>query len=97
METLQVGQLLFNIVIGIAGFLGGFTLKSINDEMKAQRAVAASLQHDLNDIRVLVAGQYVTKVELRDMLAQLKDQVEVIGLRFESRCDKFEEKLDKIK
>jgi hypothetical protein len=95
MSELPVAQLLFDIMLGVVMFLGGFVLKGIRDDIKAHQASASALQSQINEVRVLVAGQYVTKTEMKELFAQFKQEVSSLGERMDKRLDTIEQKLSK--
>lgn len=56
-------QGLFNIVVGLAGTLGGWWLKAIWDGLKDLQKADKALADKVASIEVLVAGGYVTREE----------------------------------
>ena len=70
-------QLLFNIIIAVAGFLGGVlvnrafaTLDKINDELK------------------LIPEKYVSKDDYREDIREIKEMLGAIFKRLEGKADK---------
>ena len=70
-------QLLFNIIIAVAGFLGGVlvnrlfgTLDKINDELK------------------LIPEKYVSKDDYREDIREVKEMLGAIFKRLEGKADK---------
>jgi len=70
-------QLLFNIIIAVAGFLGGVlvnrlfdTLDKINDELK------------------LIPEKYVAKDDYREDIREIKEMLGAIFKRLENKADK---------
>ena len=56
-------QLIFNLVIGVAGTLGGWWLKVVWDALKDLQAADKALVEKVASIEVLVAGRYTTREE----------------------------------
>ncbi len=56
-------QVLFNIVIGILGVMGGWLLNTMWSSLKDLQAADTKLAEKVSAIEVLVAGQYVTREE----------------------------------
>ena len=56
-------QVLFNIVVGILGAIGGWLLNTMWSSLKDLRAADTKLAEKVSAIEVLVAGQYVTREE----------------------------------
>jgi len=70
-------QLLFNIIIAVAGFLGGVlvnrafsTLDKINDELK------------------IIPEKYVAKDDYREDIREIKEMLGAIFKRLEGKADK---------
>jgi CHASE3 domain sensor protein len=60
-------QTAFNIVVGIAGFLGGWILNGLRDSLKSLQAADESLTEKVQAIEVLVAGQYVKREDFSEV------------------------------
>lgn len=56
-------QVLFNIVVGILGVMGGWLLNTMWSSLKDLQTADAKLVEKVSAIEVLVAGQYVTREE----------------------------------
>lgn len=56
-------QFIFNIVIGVAGALGGWWLKVVWDALKDLQEADKALVDKVGSIEVLVAGRYTTREE----------------------------------
>jgi len=56
-------QAAFNVVTGIAGFLGGWWLKVLWSEVKGLQQTDKDLAEKVASIEVLVAGRYITRDE----------------------------------
>lgn len=76
-------QSIFNIVIGIAGTLGGWWMKAMWEAVKDLKTADQELANQVSDLKVLVAGDYVR----REMFDRLSDAIFV-------KLDRIENKLD---
>ena len=78
-----MNQSIFNIVIGIAGMLGGWWMKAMWEAVKDLKTADQELANQVSDLKVLVAGNYVR----REMFDRLSDAIFV-------KLDRIENKLD---
>lgn len=71
------GQMLFNIVVGLAAFFGGWTLNSISRTLER-------LDNDVRDM----PHTYVNREDYRTDIAEIKGMLGKIFDRLESKADK---------
>jgi len=76
-------QNVFNIVIGIAGALGGWWMKAMWEAVKDLKEADEKLTTQVSDLKVLVAGDYVR----REMFDRLSDAIFAKLDRIESKLD----------
>lgn len=76
-------QNLFNIVVGIAGVLGGWWMKAMWEAVKDLKVADEKLAGQVADLKVLVAGDYVR----REMFDRLSDAIFAKLDRIESKLD----------
>ncbi len=76
-------QQVFNIVIGVAGALGGWWMKAIWEAIKDLQVADHAMVAQLSDLKVLVAGGYV-RTESFDKMTQA----------IFTKLDRIEDKLD---
>lgn len=81
-------QTAFNVAVGLAGALGGFFLKSIWDAIKDVQTADTAMAADITSLKVLVAGNYVTRNEYRDDMSGIKDALKRIEDKLDSKADK---------
>lgn len=81
-------QTAFNIAVGLAGALGGFFLKSIWDAIKDVQGADTAMAGEITSLKVLVAGNYVTRNEYRDDMSGIKDALKRIEDKLDSKADK---------
>lgn len=77
-------QTIFNIALSISGFLGGWWLKVMWDSLKDLQMADKILVDKVNTIEILIAGNYMSKVDFDKIAAALF-----------SKLDKIEDKLDR--
>lgn len=77
-------QQLFNIIVGVCGALGGWSMKVMWDTLRDLQKADRQLADKLSNIEVIVAGDYVK----RDELAKITDALF-------NKLDRIEEKLDR--
>lgn len=77
-------QNVFNIAIGVAGALGGWWMKAMWDALKDLQKADDRMAQQVSDLKVLVAGQYVS----RESFDKLSNAIF-------AKLDRIEDKLDK--
>jgi hypothetical protein len=75
---------MFNIVLSISGFLGGWVLKVIWDAVKDLQVADKVLVEKVATIEILIAGNYMSKTDF-----------DKIAIAIFAKLDKIEDKLDK--
>lgn len=80
----SIDQQVFNIAIAIAGALGGWWMKAMWDALKDLKSADDRLATEVGNLKVLVAGQYVS----RESFDKLTGAIFV-------KLDRIEDKLDK--
>lgn len=83
-----MSQELFNIVVGIAGALGGWWLKVIWESLKELQVQDQKLAEKVGKIEVLVAGDYVKREEFDRVMVRLFDKLDHIELKIDGKADK---------
>lgn len=81
-------QSIFNVVIGLASGLGGFILKLIWDAIKDVQKADTAMASDMTSLKVLVAGNYVTRNEYKDDMGSVKAALQRIEDKLDSKADK---------
>lgn len=81
-------QELFNIVVGVAGALGGWWLKVMWESLKDLRDQDGKLAEKVSRIEVLVAGTYVSREELDRAINRLFDKLDHIELKIDAKADR---------
>jgi CHASE3 domain sensor protein len=81
-------QTAFNIVVGIAGFLGGWILNGLRDSLKSLQAADESLTEKVQAIEVLVAGQYVKREDFSAVSKAMFEKLDKIYDKLDTKADK---------
>ena len=81
-------QELFNIVVGVAGALGGWWLKVMWETLKDLQTADKELMDKVSKIEVLVAGAYVKRDEFDRALNRLFEKLDHIDAKLDSKADK---------
>ena len=81
-------QELFNIVVGVAGALGGWWLKVMWETLKELQTADKELMDKVSKIEVLVAGAYVKRDEFDRALNRLFEKLDHIDSKLDSKADK---------
>lgn len=76
-------QTLINALLGAVAFLGGIWVRGIADSMKDLKNADIELAEKVQNIEVLVAGQYVKR-----------DEMEKLGAAIFTKLDRIESKID---
>ncbi len=88
-------QMTFNIAVAIAGGFGGWLLKIIWEAIQDLKKTTAMLASELSDVKVLVAGGYVSRDSFEAaMTSQAAAQASSAAAMF-NKLDRIEDKLDK--
>ena len=81
-------QELFNIVVGVAGALGGWWLKVMWETLKDLQTADKELMDKVSKIEILVAGAYVKREEFDRALNRLFEKLDHIDAKLDSKADK---------
>lgn len=81
-------QTVINVSIGLVGALGGWVLNSLRDSMSSLQRADAELAGKVQEIEVLVAGQYVKRDDLDKLSNALFTKLDRIEVKLDSKADK---------
>lgn len=81
-------QVLFNLVIGILGVMGGWLLNTMWSSLKELQAADTKLAEKVAGIEVLVAGQYVTRDEFTTTMNALFVKIDKIQDTLNNKADR---------
>lgn len=83
-------QVLFNIVGGLAAFLGGWWMKVLHESVRDLQEADKKLAEKVGSVEVLVAGNYVKRDELAQSLNAIFAKLERISDKLDGKVDKSE-------
>lgn len=83
-------QLGFNIVLSLAGFLGGWVLNNLRTSIDNLHKADSELGVKVQSIEVLVAGQYVKRDDLDKMTTALFAKLDKIELKLDEKVSRAE-------
>ena len=81
-------QILFNIVLGIAAFFGGFMLHAMWDKQQRLEETDIKLAEKVASIETLVAGDYVKRDEFTAHINALFSKLDKISDKLDRKVDK---------
>jgi hypothetical protein len=81
-------QTLFNVLVGLVAFFGGWVLNSLRDSIKALHTSDESLSTKVQSIEVLVAGSYVKRDDMDKLTAALFAKLDKIESKLDGKADK---------
>lgn len=81
-------QLIFNIVAGIAGFFGSVVLRTQLTTIKDVQSDHARLAQKLAEIEILVAGNYVKRSDLDQMVSAIFAKLDRMETKLDNKADK---------
>ena len=81
-------QELFNIVVGVAGALGGWWLKVMWESLKDLQKADKELTEKVSSIEVLVAGDYVRRSDFDRTIERLFAKLDHIELKIDGKADR---------
>lgn len=85
-----VDQNVFNVVVAVAGALGGWWLNTVWTAVKDLQKVDLELTNKLASVEVLVAGTYIKRSDFEKV-------ADALFLKLDKIDDKLDSKMDKAK
>lgn len=93
--AVQVDQSIFNIVMTVAGLLGGWVLNTIWTSVRDLQAETKALRKDdreladrVAEIEVLVVGKYITKDDFNRSMDAISMKLDTISDRLSNKADR---------
>lgn len=77
-----------NLLIGVACTLGGWWMRTMWDYIKDLQKADILTNAKINDIEVLVAGNYITKAEVERLFAAVFNKLDRIEDKLDKKADK---------
>jgi hypothetical protein len=81
-------QMLFNVALGVISALGGYVLRSVNENLQSLQSADSMLIDKVQRMEVLLAGQYVTNDALTLAIGTLHDKLDRIWDKLDMKQDK---------
>jgi hypothetical protein len=81
-------QIAFNIAAALVGMLGGWVLKSISAELKELQKADKELVTKVQQIEILVVGEYVKQKDLDKLQVALFTKLDRIEGKLDGKVDK---------
>lgn len=81
-------QAVLNIALSLASFLGGYVLYSIRESIKSLQQRDSELTDKVQQIEVLVAGQYVKRDDMEKLSMALFAKLDKIDAKLDNKADK---------
>lgn len=81
-------QTALNITLSLVSFLGGYVLYSIRESIKNLQQRDSELTDKVQQIEVLVAGQYVKRDDMEKMANALFAKLDKIDSKLDNKADK---------
>lgn len=81
-------QTLFNLLVGLVAFFGGWVLNSLRDSIKALHQSDETLTSKVQAVELLVAGSYVKRDDLDRLTTALFVKLDKIESKLDGKADK---------
>lgn len=85
---MQVDQSLFNILVTVAAFLGGWVLNTVWHSVKELQKADKELADKVASVEVLVAGKYMTRDEFNTAMNGVMSKLDLIAERLANKADR---------
>jgi len=86
---MNVDQTLFNVIIAVAGILGGWVLNTVWGAVKDLQKNDKDLADKVAAIEVLVAGKYITRDEFGHTMEKVNNKLDLIVDKLNGKADKL--------
>ncbi|CAB4167647.1 hypothetical protein UFOVP1666_80 [uncultured Caudovirales phage] len=87
-QTIMDFQFGFNIALGLIAFLGGWILNNLRDNLKDLYEKDNTQTDKIQDIHILVAGEYVKREELEKLSIAIFNKLDKIEHKLDAKLDK---------
>lgn len=81
-------QIIFNVLICIAGFMGGWILNAIWKAVNDLQVSDTKLSDKVSSIEVHLAGQYMTREEMQQTYGAIFAKLDRIENKLDGKADK---------
>ena len=84
----ESAQTIFNIVVSLSAFLGGWVLNSLQAALTHLQEADVELAKKIQSIEVLVAGNYVRRDDMERMQVAIFGKLDRIEAKLDGKVDK---------
>lgn len=84
-------QMLINIVVGAAGVLSAFVLTAVWSRLGKLEESDANLAVEISKMHILVAGEYIKRVEISPQLEKIYDTLKDIRVELGNKAERREQ------
>lgn len=81
-------QFVFNVLISLVMFLGGWVLNSVKSSIEHLQRADRTLTEKLQGVELLVAGNYVKKDDLQHTIEAIFKKLDRIEGKLDTKADK---------
>ena len=81
-------QSIFNVLLGLIAFFGGWVLNSLRDSIKTLHDSDVSLTTKLQQVEILVAGSYVKRDDMDKLAHAIFTKLDRIESKLDQKVDK---------
>jgi hypothetical protein len=85
---MKMEQTLFNIILGVAGVLGGWWMKVMWESLKDLQKADKELTEKVSSVEVLVAGDYVRRSDFDRTIERLFAKLDHIEMKINEKADR---------
>lgn len=83
-------QWIANGLFTLSGVLLGILYSNLRSDLKKHEELMTSLTKDVHELDKVVAGDYVKREELKDLMKDIKSDLEKIYQKLEGKANKHE-------
>ena len=80
-------QVVINVALGLISFLGGWVVKNLQESMKRLQDVDERLADKVQQIEILVAGQYIKREDFDKTVAALFAKLDKIDAKLDMKAN----------
>ena len=88
MDEFKVDQTVVNLLFGLASGFFGWVVNRIWESQKMRDEFEREITHKLQQVELLIAGDYVKKDEFRDLSRAIFAKLDKIENKIDSKVDK---------
>jgi len=81
-------QIIFNVLLGLVAFFGGWVLNSLRDSIKSLHESETILTAKIQSVEILVAGSYVKHDDMNRLSSAIFTKLDRIETKLDKKADK---------